>query len=185
MIQLSSMQHKQQFLIRCEDQVNMNRWVINAFECERRTFYSIRNTLAKAEVNNILLFVNFIRACKLIAFVYLCIELPRRKWIVIEYSFIPGYIWCIYIILRETLLRIVDRKQTTMYTILVLAFFVLTVIRDVRSRVVEQSIRSCMTSNDDRQPLLIDTDTDIDDLWAIHYILNVNEVICPFLHLCQ
>ncbi|CAF4920673.1 unnamed protein product [Rotaria sp. Silwood1] len=41
---------------------------------------------------------------------------------------------------------------------------------------VEQSIQACINQDIKRQPVIIDTDTDVDDLWAIHYILNVPTV---------
>ena len=47
--------------------------------------------------------------------------------------------------------------------------------------VAEKKVRSCMRRRGStRRPLIIDTDTDVDDLWAIHYLLNVDSV---FLHL--
>lgn len=39
---------------------------------------------------------------------------------------------------------------------------------------VDQSIQTCINQDVKRQPVIIDTDTDIDDLWAIQYILNVS-----------
>ncbi|CAF0857588.1 unnamed protein product [Rotaria sordida] len=40
---------------------------------------------------------------------------------------------------------------------------------------VEQLIENCLNnnSNSNRRPLIIDTDADVDDLWAIHYLVNV------------
>ncbi|CAF1032857.1 unnamed protein product [Rotaria sp. Silwood1] len=40
----------------------------------------------------------------------------------------------------------------------------------------EQQIELCINQDIKRQPVIIDTDTDVDDLWAIHYILNVPTV---------
>ncbi|CAF1409401.1 unnamed protein product [Adineta steineri] len=37
----------------------------------------------------------------------------------------------------------------------------------------EQQIQLCINQDGTRQPLIIDTDSDVDDLWAIHYVLNV------------
>ncbi|CAF0757533.1 unnamed protein product [Adineta steineri] len=37
----------------------------------------------------------------------------------------------------------------------------------------EQQIQLCINQDSTRQPLIIDTDSDVDDLWAIHYVLNV------------
>ncbi|CAF4411282.1 unnamed protein product, partial [Adineta steineri] len=36
----------------------------------------------------------------------------------------------------------------------------------------EQQIQLCINQDSTRQPLIIDTDSDVDDLWAIHYVLN-------------
>jgi hypothetical protein len=38
----------------------------------------------------------------------------------------------------------------------------------------EHQIQQCINQDDKRQPIIIDIDTDIDDLWAIHYLLNVS-----------
>lgn len=42
------------------------------------------------------------------------------------------------------------------------------------SKVAQARVKRCMKSTNNRRPLIIDTDTDIDDLWAIHYLLNVS-----------
>ena len=36
-----------------------------------------------------------------------------------------------------------------------------------------QLVQRCMAQDNTKQPVIIDTDTDIDDLWAIHYLINV------------
>ncbi|CAF4267290.1 unnamed protein product, partial [Rotaria sp. Silwood2] len=41
---------------------------------------------------------------------------------------------------------------------------------------MEQQVQLCINQDVNRQPVIIDTDTDIDDLWAIHYVLNVPTV---------
>lgn len=38
----------------------------------------------------------------------------------------------------------------------------------------EQQIQTCINQDLNRQPIIIDTDSDVDDLWAIHYLLNVS-----------
>ncbi|CAF1042495.1 unnamed protein product [Rotaria sordida] len=38
---------------------------------------------------------------------------------------------------------------------------------------MEEKVKYCINQNVKRQPIIIDTDGDIDDLWAIHYLLNV------------
>jgi hypothetical protein len=38
----------------------------------------------------------------------------------------------------------------------------------------EQQVQLCINQDVSRQPVIIDTDTDVDDLWAIHYVLNVS-----------
>ena len=38
----------------------------------------------------------------------------------------------------------------------------------------EKQIQLCINQDVKRQPVIIDTDTDVDDLWAIHYALNVS-----------
>ncbi len=38
----------------------------------------------------------------------------------------------------------------------------------------EQQVQLCINQDVKRQPVIIDTDTDVDDLWAIHYLLNVS-----------
>lgn len=38
----------------------------------------------------------------------------------------------------------------------------------------EQQVQLCLNQDVTRQPVIIDTDTDVDDLWAIHYVLNVS-----------
>jgi hypothetical protein len=38
----------------------------------------------------------------------------------------------------------------------------------------EQQVQLCINQDVTRQPIIIDTDTDVDDLWAIHYLLNVS-----------
>ncbi|CAF5226691.1 unnamed protein product, partial [Rotaria magnacalcarata] len=37
-------------------------------------------------------------------------------------------------------------------------------------------VQLCINQDIKRQPVIIDTDTDVDDLWAIHYLLNVPTV---------
>lgn len=44
-----------------------------------------------------------------------------------------------------------------------------------------QQIQQCVAQDTTKQPIIIDTDTDIDDLWAIHYLINVITVS----ELCQ
>ncbi|CAF1202253.1 unnamed protein product [Rotaria sordida] len=41
---------------------------------------------------------------------------------------------------------------------------------------IEQQVQLCINQDVKRQPVIIDTDTDVDDLWAIHYLLNVPTV---------
>ncbi|CAF2156475.1 unnamed protein product [Rotaria magnacalcarata] len=41
---------------------------------------------------------------------------------------------------------------------------------------IEQQVQLCINQDIKRQPVIIDTDTDVDDLWAIHYLLNVPTV---------
>lgn len=36
-----------------------------------------------------------------------------------------------------------------------------------------QLVQKCMAQDITKQPVIIDVDTDIDDLWAIHYLINV------------
>ena len=50
-------------------------------------------------------------------------------------------------------------------------------IEGISSAVIEQLVRNCLNNNDQRRPIIIDTDADMDDLWAIHYLLNVNDII--------
>ena len=38
----------------------------------------------------------------------------------------------------------------------------------------EQQVQLCINQDVSRQPVIIDTDSDVDDLWAIHYALNVS-----------
>ena len=42
----------------------------------------------------------------------------------------------------------------------------------------EARVRRCMQTNDNRQPVIIDTDVYVDDYWAFHYLLNVSESFC-------
>lgn len=44
-----------------------------------------------------------------------------------------------------------------------------------------QLVQQCVAQDTTRQPIIIDTDTDIDDLWAIHYLINV----ITLFELCQ
>ena len=37
-----------------------------------------------------------------------------------------------------------------------------------------RNIESCLGQNDNRNPVIIDTDADVDDLWAILYLIKVN-----------
>jgi len=36
-----------------------------------------------------------------------------------------------------------------------------------------QLVQNCIGQNVDKNPVIIDTDVDIDDMWAILYLLNV------------
>lgn len=36
-----------------------------------------------------------------------------------------------------------------------------------------QLVQNCIGQNINKQPIIIDTDVDIDDLWAIVYLINV------------
>ena len=36
-----------------------------------------------------------------------------------------------------------------------------------------QLVQNCIGQNINKYPIIIDTDTDIDDLWAILYLINV------------
>lgn len=42
----------------------------------------------------------------------------------------------------------------------------------------EAQVRRCMQTDDDRQPVIIDSDVYPDDYWAFHYLLNVSEFFC-------
>ena len=39
---------------------------------------------------------------------------------------------------------------------------------------MEKQVQLCIDQDVKRQPVIIDTDTDVDDLWAIQYLLNVS-----------
>jgi hypothetical protein len=36
-----------------------------------------------------------------------------------------------------------------------------------------QLVQTCLGQNPNKHPVIIDTDTDVDDIWAILYLLNV------------
>lgn len=40
----------------------------------------------------------------------------------------------------------------------------------------KQLIQTCIGQDNSKQPIIIDTDTDVDDLWAILYLLNVKDI---------
>ena len=42
------------------------------------------------------------------------------------------------------------------------------------SKTAQNRVRRCMKSTTNRRPLIINTDRDMDDLWAVHYLLNVS-----------
>ncbi len=51
-----------------------------------------------------------------------------------------------------------------------------------------QLVQNCIGQNINKRPVIIDTDIDVDDLWAILYLLNVNKfkniIYCLICYYC-
>lgn len=48
-----------------------------------------------------------------------------------------------------------------------------------------QLIQKCLAQDLTKQPVIVDTDADIDDLWAIHYLINVSRFrdLCKYIYI--
>jgi hypothetical protein len=58
----------------------------------------------------------------------------------------------------------------------VLVFFIIIncFLESSQSQTSDENITNCLGADSDRHPVIIDTDSDIDDLWAILYLINVS-----------